>query len=229
MSTFGIKEQFRGPVVIAATGLFLCFSILFFMPAEIPHKITLPVATLALASLWLCPWQISAALIFSAAGDYMGSCGNFLWQMTFFAIGHILYIIYFIGRYLRNDMKMTGRRKGYLITIVICAAALLTFALCRIIPQAYLKEGAMIGTGTGIYATLICLMLVSALMQRSCLFALGAVLFVFSDFTLAWNKFINPVPCRDYLVLVTYFLAQWLIFARSTGYRMHLASRHARL
>ena len=39
MSTFGIKEQFRGPVVIAATGLFLCFSILFFMPAEIPHKI----------------------------------------------------------------------------------------------------------------------------------------------------------------------------------------------
>ena len=164
MSTFGIKEQFRGPVVIAATGLFLCFSILFFMPAEIPHKITLPVATLALASLWLCPWQISAALIFSAAGDYMGSCGNFLWQMTFFAIGHILYIIYFIGRYLRNDMKMTGRRKGYLITIVICAAALLTFALCRIIPQAYLKEGAMIGTGTGIYATLICLMLVSALM-----------------------------------------------------------------
>ena len=87
----------------------------------------------------------------------------------------------------------------------------------------------MIGTGTGIYATLICLMLVGALMQRSCLFALGAVLFVFSDFTLAWSKFISPVPYRDYLVLVTYFLAQWLIFARSTGYRMHLASRHARL
>ncbi len=50
--------------------------------------------------------------------------------------------------------------------------------------------------------------------------ALGAVLFVFSDFILAWNKFVEPVPHRDYIVLVSYFLAQWLLFIRSTKFRV---------
>ena len=63
-------------------------------------------------------------------------------------------------------------------------------------------------------------MMVMALLQRSSLFALGALFCVFSDYNLAWNKFVEPVPHRDYLVLVTYFLAQWLLFIRSTKYRV---------
>ena len=63
-------------------------------------------------------------------------------------------------------------------------------------------------------------MMVMAMLQRSSLFALGALMFVFSDFILAWNKFVEPIPHRDYLVLVTYFLAQWLLFIRSTKFRV---------
>lgn len=223
MPIFAIKENLKVPATASAAGLFICLGVLFFAPADIPHKITLPVALLTIASLWLCPWQISAALTFSAAGDYMGSCNDFMWQMIFFAIGHIFYIIYFSGRAISSvDMEKSGR-KGCNSAIIIFAAALLAFVLYRIIPAAIAKEGYAIGIGTGVYAFLICMMLVSALMQRSILFAVGAILFVFSDFTLAWNKFISPVPYRNYLVLVTYFLAQLLIFIRSTRSRQTLA------
>ena len=75
-------------------------------------------------------------------------------------------------------------------------------------------------TGVTVYACLISTMMLLALLQRSSLFALGAVIFVFSDFILAWNKFMEPVPYRQYLVLVPYFLAQWLLFIRATPYRV---------
>jgi uncharacterized membrane protein YhhN len=37
----------------------------------------------------------------------------------------------------------------------------------------------------------------------------GALLFYASDLTLAWNRFVRPVPYRDALVMGTYFAAQW--------------------
>ena len=79
------------------------------MPVDIPSKVTIPAGLLALASLWLCPWQITLALLFSALGDYMGSVHNFMGQMGFFAVGHIWYIVYFAGRYFR---KVETDRKG---------------------------------------------------------------------------------------------------------------------
>ena len=48
----------------------------------------------------------------------------------------------------------------------------------------------------------------------------GHMTLVFSDFILAWHRFVEPVPYRQYLVLVSYFLAQWLLFVRSTPYRI---------
>jgi uncharacterized membrane protein YhhN len=63
-------------------------------------------------------------------------------------------------------------------------------------------------------------MLFSALMQRSSLYALGAVLFVFSDFILAWNKFVDPIQHSGLLIMTTYYLGQYLLFIRSTPYRV---------
>ena len=107
--------------------------------------------------------------------------------------------------------------KGYLAMVTFCAAALLCIVFTRIVPET--PAGAE-RIGVCIYALLICTMMVTAMLQRSSLFALGAVLFVFSDFILAWNKYVEPVPYRHYLVLVTYFLAQWLLFIRSTKFRV---------
>lgn len=220
MAILKLKEKHIGSVALAATGLFLCASVFFFMPVDLAHKITIPVGILTVASLWLCPWQMTMAFLFSALGDYMGSCHNFLGQMGFFAVGHIWFIIYFFQRYFSKvepDRKLTGKAKGYLTIVIFCTLALLSVVFFKIAPDA---PAGIIRIGVCIYACLISTMMVMALLQRSSLFALGALFFVFSDFILAWNKFVEPVPHRDYLVLVTYFLAQWLLFIRSTKYRV---------
>ena len=221
MAVFRLNEKHTTPVALTASGLYLCAVLLFFLPVEYPHKITFCVSILTIASLWLCPWQIALALLFSTLGDHMGSCGNFLGQMEFFGLGHIFYITYFTGRYFRKvkpDRKLTAKAKGYLAMVMFCTLAILCAAFFIIAPEA---PAGIIRIGVCIYAVIISIMLVTAMLQRSSIFALGAILFVFSDFILAWNKFVEPVPYRHYLVLVSYFLAQWLLFFRATNTLWH--------
>lgn len=220
MSTFKLQENHIPALAWISTGLFLTASLTFFLPLGIPHKVTIPVTILAFASLWLCPWQITLALLFSAAGDYFGSCGHFLIQMSAFALAHIMYIAYFIERYfskVERDRKLSPKMKGYLTMVIFSALALMAVAVLRIAPGA---DPGVLRIGVSVYSCLICAMMVTALLQRSSLFALGAILFVFSDFIIAWNMFVDSVPYFDILVLVPYFLAQWLLFIRATPYRV---------
>ena len=101
--------------------------------------------------------------------------------------------------------------------VLFCAAALLCIVYIKVLPGA---PAGIEKIGASCYAVIICAMLTMGLLQRSSLYALGAVLFVFSDFILAWNRFVEPVPYRNYLVLITYYLAEWLLFVRSTNYRI---------
>ena len=220
MAIFHLNDKRSKPAAITASALYFIACLIFFLPIGIPHKITICTSILTLASLWLCPWQMTLALLFSTLGDHFGSCQNFLGQMGFFALGHVWFVIYFINRYLKKvemDRKLTNKAKGYIAMVVLCALTLLIFVYCRIVPE--VQQG-IIRIGVSIYAILICSMLVTAMLQRSSIFALGAVLFVFSDFILAWNKFVEPVPYRHYLVLVPYFTAQWLLFIRATKYKV---------
>ena len=205
---------------LTSTAVFFALAVLFFLPVSVPHKVVLPVACIFVASLWLTPWQICAALFFSALGDWFGSCGNFIGQMGAFAVGHIFYIWFFVKRYfakVEHDRKLTARAKGYFAMLAVCLAGLLTVVFTQIVPEA---PAGIVRIGVGIYAVVISTMLLGGMLQRSTLYAFGAVLFVFSDFILAWNKFVEPVPYRNYLVLGSYFLAQYLLFVRSTPYRI---------
>ena len=220
MSIIKVKESKVGRIALTVTAVYFLASVFIFLPIEIAHKVAIPVAILAVSAMWMCPWQMAMAFIFSAIGDYMGSCDNFIAQMGFFAIGHLWFIAYFISRYfskVEKDMKLTAKAKGYLAMVIFCTLALLATAFIKIVPGA---EPGIIKAGVGIYACIISLMLLTALLQRSSLFALGAVLFVFSDFIIAWNMFVEPVPYRTYLVLVTYYMAQWLLYIRSTSFRV---------
>ena len=220
MSILKLKENRVKTTTLSACIAFALGLIVNFTPIEIPNKVTIPVAILAIASLWICPWQITVALLFSAIGDYFGSCGNFIGQMGFFAVAHIWFIIYFIERYLKkveHDRKLTPKAKGYLGIVIICTASLLAIAFFKIAPGA---EPGIIRTGVCIYACLIGAMMLLALLQRSSLFALGAVLFVFSDLIIAWNMFVEPVPHSGYMIIIPYFAAQWLLFIRATPYRI---------
>lgn len=214
-----ISEKRLKAVVYTLSGMFLCTAILYFLPVRIPYKISFPLAVLTMAQR-LLPWQMGLAMAFSFFGDFAGSCGNFLLQMLCFAIAHAFMIIYFIKRYftkVEHDRKLTGKAKGYMVMVFLCAGVLLAVALTKIAPCA---PAGIIRTGVCIYACLICTMMVTALLQRSSLYALGAVLFVFSDFILAWNRFVEPVPGQRYLIMVPYYLGQWLLFIRSTPYRI---------
>ena len=225
MAILRLDEKKLRPTVFGTTGLFMCLAVLFFLPVDIPHKLAFPVFTLSVAGLWLLPWQMTIAMLCSAIGDYMGSCGNFIGQMGFFALAHIWIIVYFIKRYrtkVEPDGKLTGKAKGYMAMVLFCAAALLCIVYIKVLPGA---PAGIEKIGASCYAVIICAMLTMGLLQRSSLYALGAVLFVFSDFILAWNRFVEPVPYRDYLVLVTYYLAEWLLFVRSTNYRIKGAVR----
>jgi uncharacterized membrane protein YhhN len=220
MSVIKIDERRVKPVVFAVTGLFLCLSVLFFTPVPIPHKLCLPMGVLVASSLWLTPWEIFMALFFSILGDWFGSCGSFLPQMGSFAVGHMFYILFFIRRFLRKverDRKLTAKAKGYFMMLAICVLTLMTMVFVRVVPSV---PSGVLRVGVSIYAVLICTMLFSALLQRSLFYAIGALLFVISDFILAWNKFVEPVPYRDALVLGTYLSAQWFLFVRSTPYRV---------
>ena len=220
MGTLKLNEKHTRTAALTATALYFIACLIFFLPIEIAHKITICTSILTLASLWLCPWQMTLALLFSTLGDHFGSCHNFMAQMGFFALGHLWFIIYFIGRYFKKvepDFKLTAKAKGYMAMVIFCVLMLLTTAFVRIVPCA---PAGIIRTGTGIYACLICTMLVMALLQRSSLYALGAVLFVFSDFILAWNKFVEPVTYSRLLIMIPYYAAQWLLFIRSTPFRV---------
>ena len=205
---------------VSSSLIFLVLCICYFSPIDIQHKTALPVGALAIASLILCPWQITLALIFSAAGDFFGSTGQLLPQMGCFAVSHIWFIVYFALRYHRkveHDGKLTDRAKGYVAMVLFCSAAILTAALTLIVPKA---PAGVLRIGVLLYACLICTMLVLALLQRSSLFALGAVLFVFSDFILAWALFVGEVPNCTLMVMIPYYAAQWLLFIRSSSFKL---------
>jgi uncharacterized membrane protein YhhN len=220
MPVIRLKDRKTRPVALAAAGLFLLFAFVYFSPLQIPHKIAFTLGSAFVMSLWLCPWQITLALLFSALGDYFGSCHNFLGQMGFFGLAHIFYAWYFVKRYLNKvivSRKPTVKAHGLAFMLLLMVAALLAVVFTKIFPCT--PEG-IIRIGVAIYAVLILTMLYFALLQRSSLFAIGAVLFVFSDFILAWNKFVEPIEYSGLLIMIPYYAGQFLLFMRSTPYRV---------
>lgn len=226
MAILKLKSERVKNTVFFSTGAFVAVATMYFTGTGPECRIAFPLSILAIASLWLTPWQITLAMMFSALGDLFGSEGNLILQMGAFAIAHILLIYFFIQRYkikVSGDNRLTAKMKGYMLLVAIWTLALLCFVFTKIVPAA--PEG-IIRIGSGIYACLICGMLVCALIQRSTLYASGAILFVFSDFILAWNMFTETIPHAGYLIMIPYYIGQWLIFVRATPYRIESLRRH---
>ena len=204
-----MNPLFKSKRVLAAAVLFAVTAVLYFIPAvAVPHKIFIPLTILALFSIKLTPWTITAGLAFSSLGDLAGSFKTggdpqefyaFVFQMLFFALAHIFYIITFF--------KLKPARTGTLWTLATCAlcTAIYVFALVKIVPcvEDTVLTFCVIG-----YATIITVMLFSALKTADPVIAIGACLFVFSDFILAWNMFVGKVEGSRYFIMVPYYLAQ---------------------
>jgi len=119
--------------------------------------------------------------------------------LGFFLIAQIFYIATF-----SRDFKMQKPR-------IPIAAILLVYSLTMaIIMTPSLKEMAL---PVYVYLATIATMGIFAAFRASPnkLVLYGAVLFIASDSMIAINKFLTPIPASDYLVMFSYYLAQFLI------------------
>ena len=188
------------------TLLFAAGAALFFTNAAvIPYKVAYPVLLLSLSLFYLrlkplIP--VGAALLLSAVGDVAGAGGMFIPQMLFFALAHGAYMCYFLPQ-----AQLAPRPFVWPVL-----TALLLFLFVCIVPRA---ADPAERAGVAVYGLVIAGMLYSALQYRGAYaawFRLAALLFVFSDSVIAWGRFVAPVPCRTYVVMITYYAAQYLFY-----------------
>lgn len=198
-------QRFSG-IFVWTTLLFAVGAVLFFTKAAVlPFKVAYPVLLLGLSTLLLHRkelYPIGFAFLLSAAGDVMGAKHQFIPQMAFFALAHIAYICWFLPR---------ARRTPRILSLAV-VIPLLLFLSIGIVPNAPFPAECI---GVAVYGLVIAAMLYSVL-QYEGIYSIGfrcaALLFVFSDSVIAWNRFIGPVPARTYVIMVTYYLAQYLFF-----------------
>lgn len=215
---------------VITAALFAIFAVLYFSPLDFPYLMAIPLALLALGSVGRLPWQLCLAFALSCLGDaasywreWLGPDTAFLAKVANFAIAHIFFVAFF----LRQWSRKLSRKPWHLSGIIAITLALVIFVMLRVVPE--VPAGAL-SYGVAGYCLIISAMLFSALMTRDWVWGIGAILFVYSDFILAWNSFCAPVPGERYLIMVPYFGAQLLFFVRAMskaklGYKLRGSAR----
>lgn len=166
----------------------------------------IPVLTLSVLALTsvggLRGKLLFVALLFCAGGDIALALGEgqyFVIGLGLFLIGHLVYIVLF-----SRDLKLRKSR-------IPIAAVLVAFAIAvAVVLTPHLKDMMI---PVYVYVVVITLMGIFAAFRgtASKLVLYGAVSFIISDAILAFNRFMVAVPGADYYVMVTYYLAQFLI------------------
>lgn len=201
---------------------FLLAAVWFFCPVGKPDgesllfamRLALPAVVLAVGSLLLRARLMMVGFCFCALGDAMGVLGSFEWQMGGFALAHICFILYFIK----------GIRKGNVQSAVIVAISSvclipLVIAAWKVIPAI---TDLPIRMGCSVYALLLigtvwtsaarALTVCDSRKTLPLLAALGGILFLVSDFVLAWNKFAEHISNASFCIMSTYYAALLLLF-----------------
>ncbi|WP_261301543.1 lysoplasmalogenase [Paenibacillus andongensis] len=150
---------------------------------------------------------IIAGLFLSAIGDsFLLLSGNqwFTFGLVAFLVAHLAYVAAFATRWRFSPFHL-------LALIPIMAYS---FLLLR-----GLQEGMLAGGNAGlwipvlVYVIVISMMIWSAVISRSWIAIAGAIIFFMSDSLLAWNMFVSSVPWAGYGVMISYYLAQFLLAA----------------
>jgi uncharacterized membrane protein YhhN len=143
------------------------------------------------ASRWLM-----TALALSLLGDvYLMLPGDrFIAGLSAFLLAHVAYIFAF-------DVSAKSGLLWLLLVLVVSSP----FAL-RILRA--VTDPAM-RNAVAVYMAVIGFMAASALASGSWAATVGAVLFVVSDLTIAWDRFVRPFPAARMMIIVTYHLGQW--------------------
>lgn len=195
--------------------VFLVFAILYLVahtfgpfPGEEMLK-AVPCLVLALIVVFRVEgWEgkvLAVALVLSAAGDYIlgiyedGVQKHFIYGLGAFLLAHIAYIVVFA-----RNLKKQSTRYPVLIAIFVFSG-ILAFMM---VP----KLGELL-IPVLVYLVVILTMGVFATLRdmKTPLLMLGAMFFVISDSVIAVNRFIDEVPAAFYIIMITYYLAQYMI------------------
>ena len=126
----------------------------------------------------------------------------FLIGLGSFLLGHVAYVVAFTRHGLHPVQLLAG-------ALVVVGAAIL--ALPRILRGAREEGGAQLRVVVGLYAAVLSAMVALGFGTAAVVTAIGALLFLASDLTLAWGRFVQPLLRGPVIVAVTYHLAQALI------------------
>ncbi len=174
---------------------------------------TSPVLFLSIAT-WSAggfrPRLFPAALLFSAIGDLLGERGMFVLQIAMFAVAHIFYTLFFLQRVHCNRCSLLS------VTVLATASILLC---AYILPHICDPVERLL---CGAYIFIISAMTASTILQRcphKCLYVIAALVFMASDATIAFNKFVGHIPYAGIIIMATYFAAQYIFV------RLYIAER----
>ena len=196
----------------AVITLFLLSAALYFFRGAVDCNNTLwldftkafPVALLGITT-WLIGKNklLPIALLLSACGDIAGEHGALITQIAFFAAAHIAFICHFL-RYRKFSQGRVISAIVWGITMVIFGS----FIVSHI-------TSTTISIACSIYIIIIGSMVASTLFIDSKYrfwYIAAALIFLFSDSCIAWNRFIDKFNGAGLVIMTTYFTAQ-LIFA----------------
>ncbi|WP_409345591.1 lysoplasmalogenase [Paenibacillus sp. MBLB4367] len=150
-------------------------------------------------------YLIMAGLACSAVGDsflLMEGASWFTYGVAVFMAAHLVYMAAFLTRGSVSPFRLL---------------ALLPIAAYSVWLLSGLREGMVAGGNTGmwvpitVYVIVISLMIWCAVFSGNRFAVIGAILFFLSDSLLAWNKFVSPIEGAGYAVMITYYLAQFMI------------------
>ena len=150
-------------------------------------------------------YLIVLGLISSLCGDIflMLPSDQFIAGLVSFLIAHVFYILAFT------------REFGFQFHLVFLMLAVLVGGIAF---EAVLAHTGSLTAPVMLYTSVILVMLWQALerwhgspTQSSILAFVGAACFVFSDFTLAYNRFVREFKAARFLILSTYYAAQWCL------------------
>ena len=153
-------------------------------------------------------WMV-AGLVCSLAGDVFLMLHErwFVAGLASFLLGHVAYVVG-LGQ---ADQSLAGLVVGGLV--VAATAATLGRSIVTSV-----RRGSSPGLAPPVvaYIAVISAMVVAAFGTTAVAAVVGALLFYVSDATLAWNRFVRPIPHGGLAVMVTYHLGQaglvaWLV------------------
>ena len=154
-------------------------------------------------------------ILFSLAGDIalMFIDRFFIVGLVAFLLGHVAYLI---GFNIPLPQTVTFWNIGFAIVIGLGSVRVLR----RIVESLHVKGQSRLVIPVIIYGVVITLMLLAAMLTlfrldwdatAALLVSFGAALFYFSDITLAWHRFVNPIKNGRMLNIGMYHIAQIMI------------------